>query len=267
MHRYANPARFKSLSAKIRPVAVLVLTLTLFPGLYLGLFDSPQDGLQGQSVRIMYIHVPSAWMALFTYVALAVASFISLVWKHPLATLSAKAMAPIGLVFTALALITGSLWGKPTWGTYWIWDGRLTSVLVLFFLYLGYIALWHSVEDEEKAGRVTSLLALVGAINIPVIKFSVDWWSTLHQPASVLTLEGPKIHADMLTPLLLMAVAFKAYFVIMLLDRIALEMDRRKRNSMADMLSASAHYSGHYSAYNSGSQSGESQLPLERQEQ
>jgi len=228
MHRFANPARFKSLAGKIRPVAWLVLLATLLPGLYLGLYDSPPDARQGDSVRIMYIHVPAAWLALFTYLSIAVASFVTLVWKHPLASLAGRAMAPIGAVFTALALFTGSIWGKTTWGAYWLWDGRITSVLVLFFLYLGYMALWYSMEDEAKAGRAAAILGLVGSINLPIIKFSVDWWATLHQPASVLTMEGPKIAAEMLVPLLLMAVAFKAYMIILTLNRIELEMSAKK---------------------------------------
>lgn len=240
MHKYANPAKFKSLAGKIRPVAMLLFLALGIPGLYLGLIASPEDGLQGQSVRIMYVHVPAAWMATFTYMSLAIAAFVSLVWKHPLATLSARAMAPIGAVFTALALMSGALWGKPTWGTYWIWDGRLTSVLVLFFLYLGYMALWQSIEDEEKAGRVTSLLALAGVVNLPIIKFSVDWWSTLHQPASVMRLDGPTMSSEMLTPLLLMALAFNALMVVLVLDRIQLEMDKRRLKSLTLQLGAAA---------------------------
>lgn len=228
MHKYANPANFRALAAKLRPVFFIAFLATLVPGLVLGLFTSPEDGLQGQSVRIMYVHVPSAWMGMFLYLSLAIACFVSLVWKHPLAALGARAIAPIGAVFTALALITGGLWGKPTWGTYWIWDGRTTSVLVLFFLYLGYMALWNAMDDEEKAGRVTSLLGLAGVINLPIIKFSVDWWATLHQPASVMRLDGPTIDAQMLTPLLLMALAFKALAVILILDRTLLEMEKRR---------------------------------------
>ena len=237
MHKYANPANYRALAARIRPLLTALFVLTVVPGLYLGLFASPEDGLQGHSVRIMYVHVPSAWVGMFLYLALAVASFIGLVWKHPLATLSAKAIAPVGALFTALALITGSLWGRPTWGTYWIWDGRITSVLVMLFLYLGYMALWQAMDNEEKAGRVTSLLGLAGVINLPIIKFSVDWWATLHQPASVMRLDGPSISSEMLTPLLLMALAFKAFAGVMVLDRIQLEMEKRRTQALTGQLS------------------------------
>jgi len=228
MHRFANPAEFNRLADRILPWAKLVLLVTLGAGLYLALFASPADYQQGQSVRIMYVHVPAAWMAMFTYMVVAGASFTAIVWRHPLALLAGKAAAPIGAVFTALALITGSLWGKPMWGTFWEWDGRMTSVLVLFFLYLGYMAIWRGIDEEDKAGRAASILALVGVINIPIIKFSVDWWNTLHQPASVIRLDGPTIHNDMLWPLLILALAYKAYFVIVFLWRMKLEINRRK---------------------------------------
>ncbi len=228
MHKYANPAAFNRLADRILPWAKAVLLLCLGAGLYTGLISSPADYQQGDSVRIMYVHVPAAWMAMFTYMVVAVAGFTALVWRHPLALIAGKAAAPIGALFTALALITGSLWGKPMWGTYWVWDGRLTSVLILFFLYLGYMALWRSIDEEEKAGKAASILALVGVVNIPIIKFSVDWWNTLHQPASVMRLDGPTIHADMLWPLFLMAVAFKAYFVVVFLWRMKLEINLRK---------------------------------------
>lgn len=228
MHRFANPTQFNRLADRILPWAMLVMAVALFYGLYLAFFGSPPDQQQGESVRIMYVHVPSAWMAMFCYLVMAAASFTEIVWRHPLALLAGKAAAPIGATFTALALITGALWGKPTWGTYWQWDGRMTSVLVLFFLYLGYMAIWRSMDDEEKAGRAASILALVGVINIPIIKFSVEWWNTLHQPASVLRLDGPTIDGSMLWPLFMMALAFKAYFVVVFVFRMKLEINRRK---------------------------------------
>ncbi|NVJ70658.1 MAG: heme ABC transporter permease [Alphaproteobacteria bacterium] len=228
MHKFANPAQFNRLADRILPWAKAILAATLLYGLYLALFDSPPDRQQGESVRIMYVHVPAAWMAMFCYMVVAGASFTEIVWRHPLALLAGKAAAPIGATFTALALITGALWGKPTWGTYWQWDGRMTSVLVLFFLYLGYMAIWRSMDEEEKAGRAASILALVGVINIPIIKFSVEWWNTLHQPASVFRLDGPTIDGNMLWPLFTMAIAFKAYFVIVFLYRMKLEINRRK---------------------------------------
>lgn len=197
-------------------------------GIYMALITSPADFKQGESVRIMYIHVPSAWMALLTYTIIAVASGVSIIWRHPLADLAAKSAAPVGLAFTGLALITGSLWGKPMWGDWWVWDARLTSVLVLFFLYLGYIAIWQAIEDQNQASRAAAILALVGFVNVPIIKFSVEWWSTLHQPASVIRLDGPTIDGSMLVPLLVMVLAFKAYFITVLLWRMKAELVARK---------------------------------------
>lgn len=232
MHRFANPAQFNKLADAIMPWARWAMLILFLSGLYFALIASPADYQQGESVRIMYVHVPAAWMGMFVYVTMAAASFTALVWRHPLALLAGRAAAPIGATFTALALISGALWGKPMWGTYWVWDGRLTSVLVQLFLYLGYMALWQAMDDDDKAGRAASILALVGVVNIPIIKFSVDWWNTLHQPASVLRLDGPTIHADMLLPLFLMALAFKAYFVVVFLKRMKLEINLRKVSVM-----------------------------------
>jgi heme exporter protein C len=228
MHRFANPAEFNRLADAILPWAKILMVAAFGYGLYLALFVSPPDYQQGESVRIMYVHVPAAWMAMFSYMVVAGASFTALVWRHPLALLAGKAAAPIGATFTALALITGMLWGKPMWGTYWVWDGRLTSVLVLFFLYLGYIALWRGLDEEDKAGRAASILALVGVVNIPIIKFSVDWWNTLHQPSSVMRMDGPTMPVEMLWPLLTIAIAFQAYFVVVFLYRMKLEINLRK---------------------------------------
>jgi heme exporter protein C len=197
-------------------------------GLWFALFGSPPDYQQGETVRIMYVHVPSAWMAMFVYANLAIASAVALVWKHPLADLAAKAMAPIGATFTALCLITGSLWGRPIWNTWWVWDARLTSVLILLFLYLGHIALTNAFDDATRGARASAILALVGAVNLPVIKFSVDWWNTMHQPASLMRFDAPAIHPAMLTPLLLMAGAFLAYFITVLILRIRAEIAARK---------------------------------------
>lgn len=232
MHRFANPTRFMRLSGAILPWSGAVAALALVTGLAWGLVWAPADYQQGDSVRIMYIHVPSAWMAMFCYTFLAVASIVALIWRHPLADLSAKAAAPIGAVFTAAALITGSLWGKPMWGTWWVWDARLTSVLVLLFLYLGYMALWQAIDDPRKAARAAAILAIVGFVNVPIIKFSVDWWNTLHQPASVIRMDGPTIDASMLWPLLLTAVGFKAYFVTVLLMRIRTELNAAKLRAL-----------------------------------
>src|SRR5262245_11010229 len=185
MQRFANPGQFLRLAAAVQPWAIGACAVTTAAGLYFGLVRSPADYQQSETVRIMYVHVPAAWMALSVYLGLAVAGALSLVWKHPLADVAARAMAPIGAAFTALCLITGSLWGQPTWGTWWVWDARLTSVLVLFFLYLGYIALWSAIEEPTRAARAARILALVGAVNIPIIHFSVDWWNTLHQGTTV----------------------------------------------------------------------------------
>jgi len=199
----------------------------------LALVFSPADYQQGDTVRIMYVHVPAAWMALFVYTAMAAMSAVALIWRHPLAEIAARASAPIGACFTFVALVTGSLWGKPMWGTWWVWDARLTSVLVLFFLYLGYIALANAFDDEERGGRAASILALVGFVNVPIIKFSVDWWNTLHQPSSVLKLGGPAIDPSMLWPLLVMAVAFKAFYVAVLIMRMRAELAQRRLRALA----------------------------------
>ena len=220
MHRFANPARFLRLADAILPWCAGATLILLAAGLYLGLFVAPPDYQQGESVRIMYVHVPAAWMAMFVYACLALASAVALIWRHPLADLAAQAASPIGACFTFIALVTGSLWGKPMWGTWWVWDARLTSVLVLFFLYLGHIALAHGFDDPTRGARASAILALVGFVNVPIIKFSVDWWSTLHQPASVLRLGGPTIDGSMLRPLLLMGAAFTLLFVCLLLVRI-----------------------------------------------
>lgn len=224
LHRFANPTRFQRLSRRVEPWMLGLLLVTLVSGLYFALFDSPVDYQQGHTVRIMYIHVPAAWMALFCYTSMAVAAAVALIWKHNLADVAAKATAPIGAAFTLLALATGTLWGKPMWGTWWVWDARLTSVLVLFFLYLGYMALRDAFDDPARGSKASSILVLVGFVNVPIIKFSVDWWNTLHQPASVIRMDGPTIHSDMLVPLLLMAFAFKFYYVWLLLVRIRSEL-------------------------------------------
>jgi heme exporter protein C len=228
MHRFANPARFLRLSGAVLPWASVLAVLLLGAGLYFALFDSPPDYQQGESVRIMYIHVPAAWMALSVYTLIALASGIALVWKHPLAHIAAKAASPIGAGFTFIALATGSLWGKPMWGTWWVWDARLTSVLILFFLYLGHMALMTAFEDASRGERAAAILALVGFVNVPIIKFSVDWWNTLHQPASILRMGGPTIDSAMLLPLFLMAFGYMAYFAAVLILRMRAELTARK---------------------------------------
>ncbi len=220
MHRFANPNRFMRLSQRVVPWFAVLTVLLLAAGLYTALVTSPADYQQGETVRIMYVHVPSAWMAMFCYSSMAASAAIGLIWKHPLADLAAKATAPIGACFTFLALLTGSLWGKPMWGAWWVWDARLTSVLVLFFLYLGYIALNNAFDDPARGAKSSSILVLVGFVNVPIIKFSVDWWNTLHQPASIVRVEGPAIHASMLWPLLVMAAGFTTYYLWVLLVRM-----------------------------------------------
>ena len=228
MHRFANPARFMRIAEPILPWTSMGALTAILLALYFGIFDSPADYQQGETVRIMYVHVPAAWMALFTYTVMAIASGSFLIWKHPLADLSAQAAAPIGAGFTAIALVTGALWGQPMWGTWWVWDARLTSVLILFFLYLGYMALVNGFDDPERGSRMGAILALVGFVNVPIIKFSVDWWNTLHQPASISRLDAPAIDPSMLTPLLLMAIGFKLFFISILIVRIKTQLLKKR---------------------------------------
>jgi heme exporter protein C len=220
MQRFANPGRFMRLSGKIMPWCAASATVGLAAGLYLALFVAPPDYQQGEAVRIMFVHVPAAWMASLVYGLMALASAVALIWRHPLADIAAQAAAPLGAGFTLLCLVTGSLWGEPMWGTWWVWDARLTSVLVLFFLYIGYIALVNGFDDPTRGARAGAVLALVGVVNLPIIKFSVDWWNTLHQPASVFRMGGPTIDKSMLVPLLVMAVAFMLYFAALLMLRM-----------------------------------------------
>ncbi len=224
MHRFANPARFLRLAAAIQPWTAAATVLLIGAGLYFGLIASPADYQQGQTVRIMYVHVPSAWLGMACYSTMAIASAMALIWKHPLADLIGKSAAPIGAAFTFLCLVTGSLWGKPMWGTWWAWDARLTSMLILFFLYLGYMALANAFDDPTRGAKASAVLALAGFVNVPVIKFSVDWWNTLHQPASVTKIGMPSIDPSMLLPLLLMGVGFTTFFVTVLLVRVRSEI-------------------------------------------
>jgi len=227
----ANPSRFLALADRALPwlaAATLVAFAIGIGQAYL----APDDYQQGATVKIMFIHVPAAWLGIFGWVLMSVAGLGTLVWRHPLADVAAKAAAPIGAAFTLMCLVTGSLWGRPMWGTYWVWDARLTSVLVLFLMYLGVIALWRTIEDPTRAARVVAVLTLVGAINIPVIKFSVDWWNTLHQPASVLRLGGSTIHPTILTPLITMIVAFTLLFLTLHLAAMRNEILRRRVRTM-----------------------------------
>ena len=223
----ANPSRFLSASGRWLPwlVGATVIAFTL--GLAQA-YTAPDDYQQGATVKIMFIHVPSAWLGMFGWALMSAAALGTLVWRHPLADVAAKSAAPIGAAFTFLALVTGSLWGRPMWGTYWEWDARLTSVLILFLMYLGLIALWRAVEDPSRAARAAAILTLVGALNLPIIKFSVDWWNTLHQNASVFRVSGPTMPASMLTPLLIMGLAYTVLYVALLLVRMRMEVAQRR---------------------------------------
>ena len=223
----ANPTRFLAFAGAVIPWLAGLAALVIAIGLYLG-FTAPQDYQQGSTVRIMYIHVPFAWLAMMCYSVMAISALGTLVWRHPLADVALKAAAPIGAVFTALALLTGSIWGKPMWGTWWVWDARLTSVFVLFLMYLGLIALTRALDDPARSARAAAIVTLVGAINIPIIKFSVDWWNTLHQPASVFRLDGPTIHASLLWPLLVCAAGFTLLFFTLHLMAMRVEIWRRR---------------------------------------
>jgi heme exporter protein C len=224
----ANPTRFLALSERLLPWLAAATVLAFAVGLYLAWVVAPDDYQQGATVKIMFIHVPAAWLSMFVWALMSVAALGTLVWRHPLADVAARAALPLGAAFTFLCLLTGALWGRPMWGTYWVWDARLTSVLVLFLMYLGLLALWHAVEEPGRAGRLAAILTLVGAINLPVIKFSVDWWNTLHQPASVVRLDGPAIHPSILWPLLAMALAFFLLFFALHLAAMRNEILRRR---------------------------------------
>ena len=230
LHRFAHPGRFLRATGKVLPVLWAAALLVLGIGLAWALVFSPPDWQQGETVRIMYVHVPMAWLAMGGYTGLAILSVMSLIWRHPLADLTARELSPVGAAATALCLATGSLWGKPMWGTWWVWDARLTSVLVLFFLWLGHAALVRAFDDPERGARVGAILALVGFVNVPIVKFSVDWWNTLHQPASVARLAAPGMHVDMLYPLLICSIGFSLLFAAVVLARTrAAVMERRVR--------------------------------------
>jgi heme exporter protein C len=238
-YELANPHRFTALARWLIPACALAAIVLLALGLVLG-FLGPADYQQGETVRIMYIHVPAAWLALGVYTLMAVSALGTLVWRHPLADVAAKSAAPIGAAFCLLTLVSGSLWGRPMWGTYWVWDARLTSVLVLFLIYLGILALWRAIEEPGQAGRAVAVLTVVGFINVPIVKFSVDWWNTLHQPASVFRLDGPTIHPAILTPLLITAAGFLALFVALLLAAMRNEILRRRVRTLRLLAAAGA---------------------------
>jgi heme exporter protein C len=233
----ANPTRFLVFATRVLPWLAVATVILLLVGLQQA-WTAPDDYQQGATVKIMFIHVPNAWLSMFVWGVMSIAALGTLVWRHPLADVAAKAAAPLGAAFTFLALVTGSLWGRPMWGTYWEWDARLTSVLILFLMYLGIMALWRAVDDPSRAARAAAILTLVGAINLPIIKFSVDWWNTLHQGASVMRMGGPTLDRAFLIPLLIMAIAFTLLFITLHIAAMRNEILRRRVRSM-QMLQAS----------------------------
>ncbi|TSA38969.1 MAG: heme ABC transporter permease [Methylococcaceae bacterium] len=230
-HRMASPPHFYALAGQMIPWLTGIFLVLLGYGLFAGLYLAPTDYQQGDSYRIIYIHVPSAWMSLFIYIVMALAGAIGLIWRIKLAEIMAISSASVGASFTFIALVTGSLWGKPMWGTWWVWDARLTSELILLFLYLGVMGLYNAIDDKRTASKAVAILALVGVVNIPIIHYSVEWWNTLHQGPTVTKMDKPSIHISMLIPLLTMAVAFKFYYVIAVLQRARLELLHRERTS------------------------------------
>jgi heme exporter protein C len=227
----ANPTRFLRLVHGVLPW-LAGATVVLFAIGLLQTFNAPDDYQQGATVKIMYLHVPAAWLGMMGWSLMSLAALGTLVWRHPLADVAGKAAAPIGAAFTFICLVTGSLWGRPTWGTYWVWDARLTSMLVLLLLYLGVIALYWTAEDPNRGSRAAAVLTLVGALNLPIIKFSVDWWNTLHQPASILRAGGSAIAPSILYPLLVMALAFTLLFFTIHLAAMRNEILRRRVRTM-----------------------------------
>ena len=230
-HKMASPKYFYDISGRMIPWLGAAFVVVTLAGLYYGLVKAPPDYQQGDSYRIMFVHVPAAWMSMFIYMVMAIAGAIGLVWHIKLAEVISISSATVGAAFTFLALVTGSIWGKPMWGTWWVWDARLTSELVLLFLYLGVIALYNAIDDKRTAARAVAILALVGVVNIPIIHYSVEWWNTLHQGPTVTKLDKPSIHLSMLIPLLLMAVSFKLYYAMVVLMRARCEVLERERHT------------------------------------
>ena len=226
--KFANPLRFQKFMEKTMPISLSLAFILLFLGLFFSFFNSPPDYLQGETVRIMYIHVPCAWFSLMIYSIIACCALFSILLKHALADITIRACAPIGACFTLATLITGSIWGKPTWGTWWVWDARLTSELILLFIYIGLIIINSAYEDKSKGDRYASILAILGIVNLPIIKWSVDWWNTLHQPASISKFSSPSIDSSMITPLFIMSFSLLFFFISLLFLRIKCEIIQRK---------------------------------------
>jgi heme exporter protein C len=236
----ANPTRFLALVQRVLPWLAAVTAITLVIGIYMAA-NAPDDYQQGATVKIMFLHVPSAWLGMMTWGIMSVAALGTLVWRHPLADVAGKAAAPIGAAFTFICLVTGSLWGRPTWGTYWVWDARLTSMLILLLLYLGVLALYWTAEDPGRGSRAAAILSLAGAVNLPIIKFSVDWWNTLHQPASIFRMGGSTIDPSILHPLLIMTLAFTLLFFTLYLAAMRNEILRRRVRTMQLMRAQEVH--------------------------
>jgi heme exporter protein C len=229
----ANPKRFLDFSRALIPWIAALAFILLGVGFYWALFRTPPDYQQGQSVKIMFVHVPAAYMGIMIYGVMAGASLVGLVFRHPLADVAAKSAAPLGAAFTALALLTGSLWGRPMWGTFWQWgDARLVSELILFFIYMGYIALWNAIDDPQRAAKAAAILCLVGAADLPIIHFSVDWWNTLHQPASIIRPGGPTIDSSFLWPLFIMMAGYTMLFAWLWLLRMQTEIFERRARAL-----------------------------------
>jgi heme exporter protein C len=235
----ANPTRFLGLVRRVLPWLIAATTVAFAVGLTMAM-NAPDDYQQGATVKIMFLHVPAAWLAMLCWALMSVAALGTLVWRHPLADVAGKAAAPIGAALTFMCLVTGSLWGRPMWGTYWVWDARLTSVLVLFLLYLGVLALYWTAEDPNRGARAAAVLVLVGAINLPIIKFSVDWWNTLHQGESIFRAGGSEIDPTILRPLFAMAIAFLLLFVTLHLAAMRNEILRRRVRTMQMMQAQTA---------------------------
>jgi heme exporter protein C len=230
-HLFGSPPHFYRIAGLWMPWLTGIFAILVIAGLYGGLVVAPTDYQQGESYRIIFVHVPASWMSLFIYMVMAFCGIVVLVWRMKLAEVVLMSAAPIGASFTFLALVTGSLWGKPMWGTYWVWDARLTSELILLFLYLGVIGLYGAIDDKRVAGRAVAILAIVGVVNIPIIHYSVEWWNSLHQGATITKFDKPSMPMSMLWPLLVMALAFKVYFILSLFQRVRAELLHRERNS------------------------------------
>ena len=228
------PNKIFSISNKFINTLIIFMIFIIFLGLIYALFISPQDHIQGDSVRIMYVHVPSSFIALGCFALIGIASILNLIFKIKFMPLIAKSLAPIGIIFTLISIVTGSLWGKPTWGVWWVWDARLTSMLILFCFYLAYIFTWKFVKNFEKANKISSIIGIVGLINLPVIKYSVDWWNTLHQSSSITLTSAPTIHHTMLVPLLIMLIGMIVYSLIIFLMKYKTELIKFKLNKKKD---------------------------------